>query len=56
MLVGVPPFYNEDIAIMYDSILNDDLVFPKTEGWLSAEAEDIITLLLNRNPVQRLGA
>jgi serine/threonine protein kinase len=53
MLVGIPPFYNENTNAMYKSILYDDLTFPTS---VSSVAQDLITRLLNRNPWSRLGA
>ena len=52
MLVGLPPFYDENQNVMYRKILNDPLVFP---DHLSPEAVDLLKKLLNRDGNLRLG-
>lgn len=52
MLVGIPPFYSENVHKMYDLIQNAPLRIP---SWLSYEANTFIKGLLQRNPVERLG-
>ena len=54
MLVGVPPFYNANVMLMYQRILGAPLQFPP--GVMSAEAQDFIAHLLIRDPNQRMGA
>ncbi|KAH6904302.1 AGC/Akt protein kinase [Coprinopsis sp. MPI-PUGE-AT-0042] len=53
MMTGLPPFYDENVNVMYQRILSDPLQFPPD---ISAEAKSVMTGLLNRNPAQRLGA
>ncbi|ODV63685.1 kinase-like protein [Ascoidea rubescens DSM 1968] len=53
MLVGLPPFYDEKIPIMYKKILNDNLLFPSDIDEL---ARDLIQRLLIRSPEKRLGS
>lgn len=53
MLVGLPPFYSEDVNEMYRKILQEPLTFPSSVG---AEARDLLTRLLRRDPMQRLGS
>jgi serine/threonine protein kinase len=53
LLVGLPPYYDKDQEIMNDNIINGALKLPKG---LSEDARDIILKLLNRNPLNRLGA
>jgi serine/threonine protein kinase len=53
MIVGLPPFYDENTNRMYRSIMHDTVKFPPTMG---ANAEDLILKLLDRNPQTRLGA
>ncbi|KLO15973.1 Pkinase-domain-containing protein [Schizopora paradoxa] len=53
MLCGLPPFYDESSNIMYSKILNDPLLFNDTIG---ADAQSILTGLINRDPSSRLGA
>jgi serum/glucocorticoid-regulated kinase 2 len=55
MMVGIPPFYNQNIQLMYELIQHGDLRFPQRNP-LSREAQDIITRLLTRDAGQRLGA
>jgi len=51
MLTGLPPFYSQDVQEMYRRIMNDRLTFP---NYVSEVAKDIISLLLIRNPDERL--
>eukprot|EP00997_Jenningsia_sp_PLL12_P008031 NODE_4747_length_630_cov_91.086059_g4084_i0.p1 GENE.NODE_4747_length_630_cov_91.086059_g4084_i0~~NODE_4747_length_630_cov_91.086059_g4084_i0.p1 ORF type:complete len:180 (+),score=57.94 NODE_4747_length_630_cov_91.086059_g4084_i0:27-542(+) len=51
MLVGLPPFYSENVNEMYELILNKPLEFP---GHVSKEAQDLISQLLVRDPARRL--
>lgn len=53
MLTGVTPFAAETPEAMYDRVLYDDLLFPKT---MEPEAMDLIAGLLERDPLERLGA
>jgi serum/glucocorticoid-regulated kinase 2 len=53
MLTGLPPFYDENVNIMYQRILSDPLNFPPD---MSPDARSIITGLLQRDPARRLGA
>lgn len=54
MMVGIPPFYNQNVQLMYELIQHGDLRFPQRNP-LSAPAQDIITKLLERDPSRRLG-
>lgn len=53
MLSGLPPFYSEDVNEMYRKILQDPLRFGDE---ISPDARSLLTLLLNRDPKQRLGS
>lgn len=53
MLVGVAPYYDDQIEILYDNILRSTLRLPRS---LSPEAKDLIVGLLRRNPEKRLGS
>ncbi|CBQ67894.1 probable Serine/threonine-protein kinase gad8 [Sporisorium reilianum SRZ2] len=53
MLTGLPPFYSEDVNEMYRKILQDPLRFGDE---VSPDARHLLTLLLNRDPAQRLGS
>jgi len=52
MLTGLPPFYNENLHVMYEKIIKAKLEFP---SYLSAKACDFLGKLLERNPKKRLG-
>eukprot|EP01003_Olkasia_polycarbonata_P000864 NODE_1175_length_589_cov_67.818519_g1101_i0.p1 GENE.NODE_1175_length_589_cov_67.818519_g1101_i0~~NODE_1175_length_589_cov_67.818519_g1101_i0.p1 ORF type:complete len:157 (-),score=47.67 NODE_1175_length_589_cov_67.818519_g1101_i0:117-566(-) len=51
MMVGLPPFYSENVNEMYELILNKPLEFP---AHIKKEAQDLITKLLERDPSKRL--
>jgi len=53
MLTGLPPFYDENVNVMYQRILSDPLNFPPD---VAPDARGIMTGLLQRNPAHRLGA
>ncbi|KAI0646275.1 Pkinase-domain-containing protein [Trametes meyenii] len=53
MMTGLPPFYDEDVNIMYQRILSDPLLFPPD---MPPDAMSVITGLLQRDPAKRLGA
>ncbi|CAI7786359.1 unnamed protein product, partial [Closterium sp. NIES-54] len=54
MVVGVPPFYDRNVNIMYNKIVNAPLVFPITVT--NFYLRDLISKLLVREPSLRLGA
>lgn len=51
LLVGVPPFYTENIQQLYTRIKGAKLTMPK---YMSQEAADLIRRMLYRNPNKRL--
>jgi len=53
MLTGLPPFYAEVTAEMYQKIVNGELIFPQE---MSDDACDLLSCLLERDPDERLGA
>eukprot|EP00735_Rhodelphis_limneticus_P007810 TRINITY_DN20463_c0_g1::TRINITY_DN20463_c0_g1_i1::g.17::m.17 TRINITY_DN20463_c0_g1::TRINITY_DN20463_c0_g1_i1::g.17 ORF type:complete len:376 (+),score=76.33,sp/P28178/PK2_DICDI/56.33/9e-131,Pkinase/PF00069.20/6.8e-74,Pkinase_Tyr/PF07714.12/5.2e-36,Kinase-like/PF14531.1/9.5e+02,Kinase-like/PF14531.1/3.3e-05,Pkinase_C/PF00433.19/0.00011 TRINITY_DN20463_c0_g1_i1:96-1223(+) len=53
MLIGVPPFYCEDLHEMYERILKEPLKLPAS---LSQDAKSLLSGLLTRDVPQRLGA
>lgn len=53
MLTGLPPYYSQNINIMYQKILNGELRFP---DYVSSEAQDLIEGFLIRDPAKRLGS
>eukprot|EP00164_Ancoracysta_twista_P006511 GFYU01009074.1.p1 GENE.GFYU01009074.1~~GFYU01009074.1.p1 ORF type:complete len:420 (-),score=110.91 GFYU01009074.1:114-1373(-) len=52
MLSGLPPFYSQNLNLMYRKILYEDLRIP---DHLSPEAKDLLRGLLERDPNKRLG-
>ncbi|XP_041481336.1 serine/threonine-protein kinase N2-like isoform X1 [Lytechinus variegatus] len=53
MLVGESPFPGDDEEEVFDSIVNDEVRYPR---FLSTEAVAIMRRLLRRNPLRRLGS
>lgn len=52
MLVGMPPFYNENQAKLYENIVNQKARFPPA---FDLVARDLIESLLQKDPSRRLG-
>ena len=50
MLVGIPPYYNDNIKILYQNIEKGKLKIPK---YLSSEAKKCLIKMLHRNPTKR---
>jgi serine/threonine protein kinase len=50
MLVGIPPYYNDDIKVLYKNIEKGKLKIPK---YLSKEARNLLTKLLHKDPKKR---
>ena len=50
MLVGIPPFYNDNMKILYENIEKGRLKLPK---YLSNEAKKCLQRLLNKDPKKR---
>ncbi|CAG9311718.1 unnamed protein product [Blepharisma stoltei] len=53
MLVGLPPFYNENKKYVYMKILSED---PHLPDFLSSAVKSLLSGLLNKDPNRRLGA
>ncbi|KAL9556182.1 hypothetical protein MBANPS3_001976 [Mucor bainieri] len=53
MMIGITPFAADTPEEMYDRVLYDDLLFPNK---FDPEAMDLIAGLLERDPLNRLGA
>ncbi|TKR58497.1 hypothetical protein L596_029935 [Steinernema carpocapsae] len=53
MLVGEPPFSGDDEEEIFDSIVNDDVRYPR---FLSIESISIMRRLMRKNPERRLGS
>ena len=54
MLFGIPPFFNENVEMMYELITNKELRFPKKFN-VSDEAKDLLRKLLVKDQKQRFG-
>mmetsp|Transcript_45399 Transcript_45399/g.52222 ORF Transcript_45399/g.52222 Transcript_45399/m.52222 type:complete len:528 (+) Transcript_45399:136-1719(+) len=54
MIVGIPPFYNQNVQMMYNLIQHSELRYPKN-AVVSENAKDVIAKLLNRKQSERLG-
>lgn len=50
MLVGIPPYYNDNIKILYQNIEKGKLKIPK---YLSKDAKNCLIKMLHRNPAKR---
>ncbi|KAI9309974.1 serine/threonine-protein kinase SCH9 [Zopfochytrium polystomum] len=53
MTAGLPPFYSDNVNIMYRQIVHAPLVFP---AGFSPNAQSLVGGLLDRDPRRRLGA
>ena len=52
-LDGLPPYYSDDVAVLYQNIKEGELKFPSK---ISPEAKSLIQGLLERDPKKRLGS
>ena len=50
MMVGIPPFYNDNMQILYENIQKGKLTLPK---YLSKEARKICLKMLHKDPKKR---
>jgi serine/threonine protein kinase len=53
MLVGIPPFYDENTNRMYRRILSEEIEYPSD---FPPKAQDLVNKLCDRTPPRRLGA
>ncbi|KYQ91663.1 protein kinase 2 [Tieghemostelium lacteum] len=53
MLTGLPPFYSQNVSMMYQKILNGELKIP---SYISADAKSLLEGLLTREVDKRLGS
>ncbi len=53
MIVGLPPFYTQNKAELFEKIRKSTPKFPKS---ISKEAKDIIMALMEKDPEKRLGS
>jgi len=54
-MIGIPPFYHQNVSTMYELIQTASVKFPPTPE-ISADAKDFILKLLNRDVKKRLGS
>ena len=54
MLIGNPPFYEDDQSMMFKKIMKQKLKFPNDIP-LSKDCRDFIEKLLHKDPAKRLG-
>lgn len=52
MLAGQPPFEADNEDDLFESILNDDVLYPV---WLSRDAVNVLEQFMTKNPSRRLG-
>ena len=50
MLVGIPPFYDDNMKVLYENINRGRLKLPK---YLSNEAKKCLTRILTKDPKKR---
>ncbi|XP_078485413.1 microtubule-associated serine/threonine-protein kinase 3-like isoform X3 [Ciona intestinalis] len=55
-LVGCVPFFGQTPDELFMQAINDDIVWPEGEDALSEDAISLITCLLDRDPLNRLGS
>ena len=53
MLVGQPPFFDDNLDTLYENIRAGKLKFP---SWISKPARSLISGLLQRNVAKRIGS
>ncbi len=53
MVIGEPPYYDENIEQMFDNIKNARLKFP---GYLTKEIKSLISRMLERDVIKRIGS
>lgn len=54
-LVGIVPFMGDSPEELFANIINEEVDYPQGEEALDQDAESLIRLLLEKNPVDRLG-
>ena len=50
MMVGIPPFYNDNMKVLYENIEKGKLTLPR---YLSKEARNVVKRMLNKDPKKR---
>lgn len=54
-LIGVVPFMGETPEELFSNIINEEVEYPENDEALDPNAESLIRLLLEKNPMNRLG-
>uniref|UniRef100_UPI003590288A microtubule-associated serine/threonine-protein kinase 3-like isoform X6 n=1 Tax=Myxine glutinosa TaxID=7769 RepID=UPI003590288A len=54
-LVGCVPFFGDTPEELFGQVISDQVSWPEGEEALPSDAQDLITGLLERNPLERLG-
>ncbi|XP_044046175.1 microtubule-associated serine/threonine-protein kinase 1-like isoform X2 [Siniperca chuatsi] len=54
-LVGCVPFFGDTPEQLFGQVITDDIVWPEGDDALPADAQDLISALLQTNPLVRLG-
>ena len=55
-LIGCVPFFGETPEELFAHTVNDDIEWPDDDDWpVQTEAKELITFLLQQNPLDRLG-
>ncbi|CAJ1075698.1 microtubule-associated serine/threonine-protein kinase 1-like isoform X2 [Xyrichtys novacula] len=54
-LVGCVPFFGDTPEELFGQVITDDIVWPEGEEALPVDAQNLISSLLQRNPLVRLG-
>merc|ERR1719192_2991219 len=55
-LIGCVPFFGETPEELFGHTVHDEIEWPEEEDWpVAAEAKEVITLLLQQSPLDRLG-
>ena len=52
MVTGAPPFYSQDVDLMYKNISENNLMFPEI---FSEELKDLLRKMLDKDPKKRIG-
>jgi hypothetical protein len=55
-LIGIVPFLGGSPEELFTNIINEEAEYPEGEEALDADAESLIQMLLEKNPVDRLGS
>uniref|UniRef100_A0A4W5NUE6 non-specific serine/threonine protein kinase n=1 Tax=Hucho hucho TaxID=62062 RepID=A0A4W5NUE6_9TELE len=54
-LVGCVPFFGDTPEELFGQVITDDIVWPDGDEVLPADAQGLISTLLQTNPLMRLG-